>query len=129
MFKLSDKIDVELKSEEKKTLNGRDLMKTFMKRWLPAADAMLELIVCHLPSPVLAQRYRVKQLYEGQLDDECAIAIPECDSSAHLMIYISKMIPESMDNGKFFAFGRVFSGTAEAGQQVRIMSPEYRPGG
>lgn len=41
------------------------LTKLFMKKWIPAADAMLELIVYHLPSPIYAQMYRVDNLYEG----------------------------------------------------------------
>merc|ERR1719472_331716 len=37
------------------------------------------------------------------------------------------MIPAS-DKGRFFAFGRVFSGTVATGQKVRIMGPNYVPG-
>merc|ERR1719316_1020562 len=37
------------------------------------------------------------------------------------------MIP-SQDKGRFFAFGRVFSGTIAAGMKVRIMGPNYIPG-
>lgn len=102
-------------------------MSRFMKRWLPAANAMLELIVLHLPSPLIAQRYRVSNLYEGPLDDPVAIAIRECDPNTHLMVYISKMLPDPVDKTKFFAFGRVFSGTAQPGMKVRIMTPGYKP--
>ena len=35
------------------------------------------------------------------------------------MIFISKMIPTN-DKGRFYAFGRVFSGTISDGQKVRI---------
>lgn len=50
-----------------------------------------------------------------------------CDPNGPLMIYISKMV-KSSDKGRFYAFGRVFSGTARAGQKVRIMGPNYVPG-
>ncbi len=43
------------------------------------------------------------------------------------MIYISKMIP-TKENGRFYAFGRVFGGTVATGQKVRIMGPNYKPG-
>jgi len=43
------------------------------------------------------------------------------------MIFISKMIPTN-DGGRFYAFGRVFSGTVSTGQKVRIMGPNYKPG-
>ena len=43
------------------------------------------------------------------------------------MIFISKLIPTS-DKGRFYAFGRVFSGVVSTGQKVRIMGPNYAPG-
>jgi len=44
------------------------------------------------------------------------------------MCFISKMVPTN-DKGRFYAFGRVFSGTVATGQKVRIMGPNYVPGG
>jgi elongation factor 2 len=43
------------------------------------------------------------------------------------MIYISKMVM-SNEKGRFYAFGRVFSGTVKTGQKIRIMGPNYVPG-
>ena len=43
------------------------------------------------------------------------------------MLYVSKMVPTS-DKGRFYAFGRVFSGTVSTGQKVRIMGPNYQNG-
>ena len=42
-------------------------------------------------------------------------------------MYISKMVPTN-DKGRFYAFGRVFSGTVGSGMKVRIMGPNYIPG-
>ena len=106
---------------------GKDLVKVVMRKFLPAADALLEMIAIHLPSPVTAQAYRCETLYEGPMDDECAIGIKNCDPNAPLMLYVSKMVPTS-DKGRFFAFGRVFSGTVKAGLKVRIQGPNYIPG-
>jgi len=94
---------------------------------LPAGDALLEMIVIHLPSPKTAQRYRYEMMYEGPLDDECAVGIRDCDPKAPLMLYISKMVPTS-DKGRFYAFGRVFSGIVRGGLKVRIQGPNYLPG-
>lgn len=46
-----------------------------MRTWLPAGEALLQMIAIHLPSPVTAQKYRMEMLYEGPLDDEAAIGI------------------------------------------------------
>jgi len=43
------------------------------------------------------------------------------------MMYISKMVPTT-DKGRFYAFGRVFSGKVATGQKARIMGPNYVPG-
>lgn len=51
----------------------------------------------------------------------------KCDKEGPLMIFISKMVPTN-DNGRFYAFGRVFSGTVGASQKVRILGPNYKPG-
>jgi elongation factor 2 len=118
--------DIKLNGEEKK-LTQKQLMKKVLQKWLPASSALLETIVVNLPSPAQAQFYRVQNLYQGPMDDECALSIKNCDSSGPLMVYISKMIP-STDKGRFVAFGRVFSGTVRTGQKVRIMGPSYVPG-
>ncbi|XP_050392646.1 elongation factor 2 [Patella vulgata] len=120
------KVGIKLNSEEMEK-EGKIFMKTVMKKWLPAADAMLDMIINHLPSPVVAQKYRTQLLYEGPLDDEAAIAMQSCDPNGPLMMYVSKMVP-SRDKGRFYAFGRVFSGTVTSGLPVRIMCPGYTPG-
>ncbi|KAJ1985477.1 translation elongation factor 2 [Dimargaris cristalligena] len=120
------KLEIPLKADERE-LEGKPLLKVVMRKFLPAADALLEMIVIHLPSPVTAQRYRVDNLYEGPQDDECAEGIRNCDPKAPLMLYISKMVPTS-DKGRFYAFGRVFSGTVRSGLKVRIQGPNYVPG-
>merc|ERR1712217_38081 len=114
-------------SPDERDLMGKPLLKVVMRKFLPAGEALLEMLVLHLPSPVTAQKYRVSTLYEGPEDDECGTAIAACDPNGPLMLYISKMVPTN-DKGRFYAFGRVFSGTVRTGQKVRIMGPNYIPG-
>jgi len=115
-----------LKAEEKE-LEGKPLMKAVMRNWLPAGDAMFQMIVIHLPSPVTAQKYRAELLYEGPHDDAACIGIKNCDPDGPLMMYVSKMVPTS-DKGRFYAFGRVFAGKVATGQKARIMGPNFVPG-
>jgi len=124
--KLQRKLDIKLPKEEKE-LEGKPLMKAMMRNWLPAGDALLQMITIHLPSPVTAQKYRAEMLYEGPADDAACMGIKNCDPDAPLMMYISKMVPTS-DKGRFFAFGRVFSGRVSTGLKCRIMGPNYTPG-
>uniref|UniRef100_A0A8C9YRY6 Eukaryotic translation elongation factor 2 n=1 Tax=Sander lucioperca TaxID=283035 RepID=A0A8C9YRY6_SANLU len=124
--KLIQKLEIKLDTEDKEK-EGKPLLKAVMRRWLPAGEALLQMITIHLPSPVTAQRYRCELLYEGPGDDEAAMGIKNCDSKAPLMVYISKMVPTN-DKGRFYAFGRVFSGSVSTGLKVRIMGPNYVPG-
>jgi elongation factor 2 len=124
--KMLKTLEVELTQEEK-AFTGKHLLKAAMSRWLPAADCLLEMMVLHLPSPRVAQKYRTGYLYEGPQEDVIAQSMRACDPKGPLMIYISKMIPAA-DKGRFYAFGRVFSGTVGSGQRVRIMGANYKPG-
>ncbi|KAG2679721.1 hypothetical protein I3843_11G064500 [Carya illinoinensis] len=126
LWPMLQKLGVTMKSDEK-DLMGKPLMKRVMQTWLPASSALLEMMIFHLPSPSTAQKYRVENLYEGPLDDIYANAIRNCDPEGPLMLYVSKMIPAS-DKGRFFAFGRVFSGKVSTGLKVRIMGPNFVPG-
>nr|QVU21452.1 translation elongation factor 2 [Salpingoeca crinita] len=124
--KLVEKLNIKLSGEEK-SLEGKPLMKVMMRRWLPAGDALLQMISIHLPSPVTAQKYRMEMLYEGPHDDEAAMGIKNCDPEGPLMMYVSKMVPTS-DKGRFYAFGRVYSGKVSTGLKCRIMGPNFVPG-
>ncbi|KAK5648549.1 hypothetical protein RI129_003441 [Pyrocoelia pectoralis] len=107
---LLSKLGVVLKHEDKDK-DGKPLLKVVMRTWLPA----------------VAQKYRMEMLYEGPHDDEAALAVKNCDPNGPLMMYVSKMVPTS-DKGRFYAFGRVFSGKVATGQKARIMGPNYTPG-
>merc|ERR1712209_169165 len=117
---------VVLKGDDK-DLKAKPLLKCFMRTWLPAGETLLQMIAIHLPSPVTAQKYRAEPLYEGPPDDEACVAIKNCDPNGPLMMYVSKMVPTS-DKGRFYAFGRVFSGKIATGQKCRIMGPNFVPG-
>lgn len=69
---LAEKMGVKLTVDDKE-LEEKQLLKVIMRKWLPAGDAMLQMIVIHLPSPVTAQRYRMENLYEGPMDDDAAV--------------------------------------------------------
>jgi len=125
--KMMGTLGIVLKGDDK-SLTGKPLMKRTMQIWINAADTLLSMIVTKLPSPRVAQKYRVENLYEGPMDDEAAKAIRACEKEGPLMMYVSKMVPTS-DKGRFYAFGRVFSGTIATGQRVRIQGPHYKVGG
>lgn len=120
------KLGVKLTSEDL-DLEGKKIIRKVMQQWINAAEALIEMIITQLPSPRVAQKYRTLYLYEGPMDDECAKSMMACDPNGSFMMFISKMVPTS-DNGRFYAFGRVFSGKAECSKKVKIMGPNYKLG-
>merc|ERR1711939_80841 len=82
--KLINMCNVQLTSDEK-DLVLKPLVKTVMRKWLPASDALLEMICLHLPSPAVAQKYRTETLYEGPIDDPCGVSMSTCDPNGPLM--------------------------------------------
>merc|ERR1719498_1772240 len=87
--KMMGSLGIVLKGDDK-NLTGKPLMKRTMQVWINAADTLLSMIVTKLPSPRVAQKYRVENLYEGPMDDDAANAIRKCDKDGPLMMYVSK---------------------------------------
>ncbi len=120
------KLNITLKTEEV-DLQGKYMVRKIMSKWINASDALLEMIILHLPSPKIAQKYRTLYLYEGPMDDDCAKSMIACDPNGALMMFISKLIP-SGDSGRFYAFGRIFSGTIGVSKKVRILGSNFKVG-
>jgi len=128
--KMFKSLNIVLTPDEKE-LPPKKLVKAVMMKFLPAADTLLEMIVLHLPSPKKAQAYRAEMLYSAPVEqhatDKYYLGMKNCDQTAPLMLYISKMVPTA-DKGRFFAFGRIFSGKVRSGQKCRIMGNNYQVG-
>jgi len=112
------------KDLEKAATRQKDYLKLVMRTWIPAGNALLDMIAEHLPSPAVAQKYRCENLYTGPLDSEEAAAVKSCDASGPMSMYVSKLVPTA-EKGRFIAFGRVFSGTIKTGQEIRILGPDF----
>lgn len=84
--KMIDRLQIKLDSDDKGK-EGKPLLKAMMRKWLPAGDALLQMITIHLPSPITAQKYRMEMLYEGPHDDPCAVGIKNCDPSVCYIVF------------------------------------------
>lgn len=87
--------------DKDKEKEGKELLRIMLKRWIPASNAVLEMVALKLPSPVKAQNYRTDILYTGPQDNEVAKSIRECNPEGPLVMFISKMIPNKQ-NTRFY---------------------------
>ena len=51
LFKMMEKLNIELTQQELQETDKK-LMKSAMRKWLPAADCLIEMMIEHLPSPL-----------------------------------------------------------------------------
>lgn len=68
--KILAKIGVEIKEKHFTEEAPEDLLKIILKKWLNAANNILDMCVAHLPSPKVAQKYRIPCLFKGQKASE-----------------------------------------------------------
>lgn len=75
---------------------------------IPIHQAILEMVVEHIPNPKEAQKYRIKKIWGGEIESKLGKAMVNCESEAPLIICLSKVIN---DKGRLIGTGRIFSGT------------------
>ena len=66
----------------------------------------------------------MEHIYTGPLDTKIGRALVSCDPKGPLMVHITKMSPNE-NYQRFFAFGRVMSGTLKLGERVRVLGETY----
>ncbi|MCS7140158.1 MAG: elongation factor EF-2 [Candidatus Nezhaarchaeota archaeon] len=85
----------------------------------PLYEAILDMVVEHVPNPVEAQKYRLPKIWHGDLDSPVGKAMLNSDDQGPLVICVSKVVADP--HAGFVATGRVFSGTVEEGCEVYLM--------
>jgi elongation factor 2 len=86
--------------------------------YLPIHKAILEMVADHLPNPIKAQKYRIKKIYEGNLENHPGKAMINCDPNGPLIICLSKV---QVDKHGLVATGRIFSGKCTKKKQVFLL--------
>jgi elongation factor 2 len=84
----------------------------------PISDILLDMVVKHLPHPKTAQKYRIPQIWSGDIESDVGKTMVECDQNAKLAMMITDI---SIDpNAGEVATGRVFSGSIQKGMEVYL---------
>nr|AIF18993.1 translation elongation factor aEF-2 [uncultured marine group II/III euryarchaeote KM3_85_C06] len=82
----------------------------------PVHEVLLDMAVSQLPSPVVAQPYRIPNIWNGDSDSEMGQAMINCDPEGPLALMITKiwMDPHAGE----VAVGRLYSGTINHGESL-----------
>ncbi|KAK2741038.1 hypothetical protein FQN57_005775 [Myotisia sp. PD_48] len=100
------------------------LLKLVCAQFFGPMGGFVDMIVRHVPSPVEGAQKKLEKYYTGPLDTKIAAAMSSCDQDGPLVVHVTKLFGTTDATG-FNAFGRVMSGTARAGQQVRVLGEGY----
>lgn len=82
-------------------------------------EVILDGVVRHLPGPVEAQKYRIPQIWKGDLESKIGRSMMECNPNGPLALMITKIIVDP--HAGEVAIGRVYSGMVTKGQKVKIV--------
>ncbi len=114
---------VSIRTMQEKNVSFKDIFeyvekgeKEKLEEIAPIEDAILPMIIEHLPSPKVAQPYRIPQIWHGDINSEEGKAMIATDENKSTNIVIFKVLwdPHSGE----VAIGRVFSGVVRKGLEL-----------
>jgi elongation factor 2 len=120
-----------LKILEKSSLKFQDIRKRYHKEtytkesyadlavYFPIHQAILEMVVEHLPNPIDAQKYRIGKIWNGNLNSDLGKAMITCDPEGPLIICISKV---QADKHGLIATGRIFCGSCTKKNEIFLLN-------
>ncbi|KAI0106690.1 P-loop containing nucleoside triphosphate hydrolase protein [Daldinia grandis] len=116
-------LGIVLKPSQYKT-DAKVLLKLVCEQFFGPSSGFVDMIVKNVPSPLEAAERKLEQYYTGPLDTKVAESMKKCDQDGPLVVHITKLF-NSSDAKSFYSFGRVMSGIARPGMQVRVLGEGY----
>ncbi len=85
----------------------------------PLHIVILDMVVKHLPSPIQAQKEKIKVIWKGDINSEIGKAMVNCDPRGKIALMITKIVVDPQAGE--VAVGRLFSGTIKPGVELYIV--------
>ena len=85
---------------------------------------ILDMVVDHLPNPLIAQRYRIPKIWRGDVSADVGQQMMKADREGQFAMVVTKIIVDR--HAGEIATGRIFSGTAHVGDDVWIVGAKSR---
>jgi elongation factor 2 len=111
---------------QKKGIKFDDVVEAYRKETytelqdtIPLHEAILDMVVEHLPNPFEAAKYRIPKIWKGNLNSEIGHAMLNCDPKGPAIMCITNtQVDPSLG---LIATGRLFSGSIKTGDQVFLV--------
>ena len=85
----------------------------------PLHRVVLDMVIRHLPSPIEAQKERIKVIWKGDINSPEGQAMVKCDPKGPVALMITKIIVDP--HAGEVAVGRLYSGTLKPGIELYIV--------
>jgi elongation factor 2 len=84
----------------------------------PIHEIILDMVIQHLPNPVVAQKIRIPKIWHGDRESSMGKSLEACDPNGELAFVTTKIVVDPQAGE--IAAGRLFSGTIHRGDEVTI---------
>ncbi|MBW3581505.1 MAG: elongation factor EF-2 [Euryarchaeota archaeon] len=90
----------------------------------PLSKVLLDMVITRLPSPKLAQAYRIPHIWHGDPESTAGKSMIETDSKGPTAFMVTKIIVDP--HAGEVAFGRLYSGFLERGQELTVLGTSHK---
>ena len=116
-------LGIHLKPSQYKA-DAKDILKLVCEQFFGPSTGFVDMIVRHIPPPAVGAERMLERYYTGPTDTQVAESMKTCDQDGPLVVHVTKLFNTS-DAKSFHSLGRVLSGTARPGMQVRVLGEDY----
>ena len=107
------------------SLDIKPLVKLVLRSLLGDLACLVDSMVSSFPTVKEHTKRKVDMLYESSNGSpELKERLKECDPKGPLCINVAKLLNNELD-GRFYALGRVISGTLTSGQEVEVLGEGF----
>jgi len=110
---------------QKKGITFKDIIEVYqsedekykeLAKRCPLHEVVLNMVVKHHPNPREAQKYRIPNIWHGDMESEVGKALFDCNPNGPVAFVCTKIVIDK--HAGEVAAGRLFSGTVKQGQEV-----------
>ena len=114
-----------IKYMQKKRITFKNVIEAYQKggdeykilaEKAPLHEIVLNMVVKHLPNPIDAQKYRIPNIWHGDIETELGKSLINCNKDGPLAFVITKIVVDPQAGE--ISSGRLFSGTMKKGTDV-----------
>ena len=95
--------------------------KQWLRDNLPLDDAILRMVIQHIPHPGTSQKYKIPKIWNGDLESEIGQSLINCDPEGPLLGMITKVFIDPRTKRPTL-IGRIYSGTLHRDDTIYLIN-------